>query len=519
MFTMGSVLDRAVRLFENRTAIIHSEGQFTWGEFADRIYRAAGVLESLGVQRGLRFGIVSHNSFRQAELIYAGYVIGAVPVPINYRLANPEIKFILEDSSSKTLIVEDCFASILDSEELQPWAESALYVGAELSDVSSLHYESILRQATPVSIYDSAEDDDALLLYTGGTTGRSKGVRLTHRNIALNGLQISATMRPHNADVFLHAAPMFHAADLLGTAYSYVGAAHIYIAKPTGKGLLEIIEKHCITATMIPPTLIIAALQEQGFKDHDISSLRNIIYGSAPLTLNWVQRALDNFSHADIWHGYGLTETSPIVTLSHLDRTGNRNTAGYIERWGSAGQTVPGTELRIVNDEGREVATGEIAEVVVRGPQVAKGYLNLPAQTDEVFRDGWFYTGDVGRVDEAGYLFLLDRKKDIVITGGENVYTAEVESVLCSHPNVLEAAVFGIPDDFYGEAMVAALVVQPDVTITEKDIINHCRGMIGGYKIPRRVLFLPQLPKNVVGKVLKSELRLRYAEPQAPSPI
>lgn len=517
MFTMGSVLDRAIRLFENRTAIIDDEVQFTWGEYSARIHRAAGLLSQLGLNRGDRFGIVSHNSFRQAELIYAGFILGVIPVPINYRLAAPEIRFILDDSSSKLLVVEDCFSHILNSEELMPWSDRALYVSNEPADVAWPQYEPLLQQVAPVTAHDAAEDDDALLLYTGGTTGRSKGVRLTHRNIALNGLQISATMMPSPDDVFLHVAPMFHAADLVGTAFTHVGAAHMYMPRPSGKAILETIERGRITSTMIPPTLIIAALEDADFASRDLSSLRQFVFGSAPLTTKWIQRALDGFSNTDIWHGYGLTETSPMVTLSRLARNGSRNAAGYLERWSSAGQAVPGTDLKIIGEDSQEVPTGGIAEVVVRGPQIAKGYLNLVEQTDEVFRDGWLYTGDVGRVDEEGYLFLLDRKKDMVITGGENVYTAEVESVICSHPQVQEVAVFGVPDEFYGEALVAAIVLRANASLSEEEVTRHCRGIIGGYKIPRNVLFLAELPKNVVGKILKNDLRLNYADLQARS--
>lgn len=508
---MGSVLDRAVRLHENRTAIIHEAGQYTWGEFSSRIHRAAGVLAFLGVKKGDRFGIVCRNSFRQAELIYAGFIMGAIPVPINYRLAEPEIRFILDDSSCKILIVEDKFSDLLNAEDLRPWADKSLYLSAETADVPWHQYEALLEQAAPLSGHDSAEGDDAVLLYTGGTTGRSKGVRLSHRNIALNGLQISATMAPCMNDRFLHVAPMFHSADFVGTAYTHVGAAHVYLPQPSGLAILEAIEKYQITATMIPPTLIIATLQEEGFDNFDLSSLRQFVFGSAPTAPKWVRAALEKFPSTDIWHGYGLTETSPMVTLSQVERSGCSNASGYIERWSSAGQTVPGTDLRIVDDAGLEVSTGQIAEVAVRGPQIFKGYLNMPEQTAEAFKDGWFYTGDVGKIDKEGYLFLLDRKKDMVITGGENVYTAEVEAAVCLHPQVLEAAVFGVADELYGEALVAAIVARADASLCEDDIITHCRDFIGGYKIPRKVLFIPELPKNTIGKVLKNELRESYA--------
>lgn len=510
MLTMTSILDRALRLYGDRTAIIDEDKEYSWSEFYDRISRAAAVLADLGVGQGDHFGIVSHNSFRQAEILYAGYFLGAVPVPINYRLAVPEVKFILEDSGSKLLIVENVLADLLNDETLSQWQGNAVYLSAETADVPWLQYETLLEKAKPHTPADVSENDDALLLYTGGTTGRSKGVRLTHRNLAGNAVQISTYMQPNSGDRYLHVAPMFHAADLVANAFTLMGAAHHYIAKPSGRSILEVIQKHRITATMIPPTLIIMILEEEGFADFDISTLKKFVFGSAPMTPKWIKRALEDFSTTEIWHGYGLTETSPMVTLSPLERDVETDESDYVERWKSAGQPVVGTDVRILDEDGNELSVGEVAEVVVRGPQIAKGYLNLPKETDEVFQDGWFRTGDVGRVDEEGYLYLLDRKKDMVITGGENVYTGEVEAALCVHQDILEAAVFGVPHELYGEALVAAIVLRADKAFSEEEIIQHCRGYIGGYKIPRRVFFIDELPKNAVGKVLKRDLRDQY---------
>lgn len=510
MLTMTSVLDRARRLYGHQTAIIDEDQKYSWAEFYDRVSRAASAIAKLGLGQGDHFAIISHNSFRQAELIYAGYFLGAVAVPINYRLAVPEIQFILKDCGCKLLVVEDTLSSILHEQAIKPWIDNAVYLSANDADVPWLQYEMLLAAADPAAPYPAEEDDDAILLYTGGTTGRSKGVRLTHRNLAGNAIQIANDMSPQCDDRYLHIAPMFHAADMVGNAFTLKGAAHHYIAKPTARGILAAIDKYQITATMIPPTLIIMILEEEEFSRFDISSLKQFVFGSAPMTPKWIKRALEGFSETDIWHGYGLTETSPMVTLSCLQREGKPDESGYVERWKSAGQPVVGTEVRILDDEGNEVPTGQVAEVVCKGLQIAKGYLNLPKETGEVFSDGWFRTGDVGKVDEQGYLYLLDRKKDMVITGGENVYTGEVEAVLCAHDSVLESAVFGVPDELYGESLVAAVVQRTGEALTEEDVIQHCRGMIGGYKIPRIVFFVETLPKNAVGKVLKRDLRDHY---------
>jgi len=506
VLSMTSLLARTIRLHGHRLAVRDEELSFSWAEFGDRIMRAVGVLMEMGLRKGDRFGLIGRNSFRFAELLNAGYWLGAVPVPINHRLAPPEIQFILDDAQCKILVLEEDFIGLLETQELAPWQNRLLYLASRTARVEWPQYESLLGDAEAMPAHDAAEDDDALLLYTGGTTGRSKGVRLSHRNLSTNALQITAEMGPREDDLYLHVAPMFHSAALVGNAYVAAGAAQCFLKQPSGQAVLGAIARDRVTVTMLPPTLIILMLQDEAFASYDLASLRQFIFGSAPLAPRWIRRARDAFAGVEIWHGYGLTETSPILTIGKLGRTNDE----IAERLDSVGHLVAATDLRIVDDDGREVAAGDPGEVVVRGPQVTKGYLNLPGETAEALRDGWFHTGDVGRTDESGYLFLLDRKKDMVITGGENVYTAEIEAVLCEHPLVREVAVFGVPDDCYGEALFAVIVPMTGEPLDEFDVIRHCRGIIGGYKIPRRIAFAEQLPKSATGKVLKAELRRRY---------
>ena len=503
---MTSLLARTIRLHGHRLAVRDEESSFSWTEFGDRISRAAGVLREVGLRKGDRFGLIGRNSFRFSELLNAGYWLGAVAVPINHRLAPPEIQIILDDAQCKILVLEDEFIDLLETQTLAPWRNRLLYLASRTARVEWPQYESLLGDAEVVAAHDAAEDEDALLLYTGGTTGRSKGVRLSHRNLATNALQIAAEMGPREDDLYLHVAPMFHSAALVANAYIVAGAAQCFLKQPSGQAVLGAIARDRVTATMLPPTLIAMMLQDKAFASYDLASLRQFIFGSAPMAPRWIRRARNGFPGVEIWHGYGLTETSPILTIGKLGRTNEEIT----QRLDSVGHLVAGTDLKIVDDEGNEVAAGETGEVVVRGPQVTSGYLNLPRETAEVFRDGWFHTGDVGRTDGAGYLYLLDRKKDMVITGGENVYTAEVEAVLCEHPRVREVAVFGIPDEHYGEALFAVIVPMTGEPPDEIDLIQHCRGVIGGYKIPRRIAFAEELPKSATGKVLKGELRRRY---------
>ena len=510
MLTLTSVLQRTVRLYGDRPAIFDAERNFTWTQFVGRVARAARVLRSLGIERGERYGILCRNGFRNNELMHAGIWMGAVPVPVNYRLAPPEIAYVLANAECNVLILEDLFAGLLDAEELVPWTKNVLLVAKSNIESSSPQYESLLDKCVPMPAYESAETDDAVLLYTGGTTGKPKGVRLSHRNIVSNAFQVGFEYQARVEDVYLHVAPMFHSADLLATAYTMAGAAHVFLPKFTARALLEAIQTYGVTSTMLTPTMIIMALQEPEFDSYDISSFRQLIYGSSPMAAKWIRRMLDRLKNVETVQGYGLTETSPILTMLHMAEHKTAVATGDYEILKSAGRQISGVDLKVVDAEGQDVPVGQPGEVIVCGPNVTKGYLNRPDATLEAFRNGWFHTGDIGRLDEKGYLTLLDRKKDMIITGGENVYSSEVEAVLYQNPKVHECAVIAVPDETYGEALLAAVVPALGQILTQEEMVAHCRGRIGGYKIPRRYVFLEELPKSAMDKILKTELRRIY---------
>jgi len=513
MLTMRSALERAQRLYGANTAIIDEECRFTWTEHMDRVMRLAAVLQDNGVGKGDRFGIVCRNTWRHCELLHAGYWNGAIPVPVNYRLAPPEIRYILDDAEITRFFIEDTFQSLLDSEEFAPWRDAAICIpGGGKTDTSLPTTDVLIAAAMPSDGHDSGEDEDAILLYTGGTTGRSKGVRLTHKNVFSNGQQCTAPMKINAADVYLHVAPMFHSADLLGTGYTLAGAAHAYLPVFSPENLLMAFQDYGVTSAMMAPTMIILTLQAADFDKYDLSSLDRVYYGSSPMAVEWIRRTMDAFPTANVQQGYGLTETSPILTTLDEDVHVAAMQSGEYEILKAAGRPLVGIDMRIVDADGNEVPLGADGEVVVRGPNVAAGYLNRPDENKAAFRDGWFHTGDIGKMDENGFMFLLDRKKDMIVTGGENVYSSEVEAALYQHEDVHECAVVGIPDDNYGEALFAAIVPRPGVMLTDTDIVDHCRGRIGGYKIPRKMAFVEELPKSAMGKILKTEIRKIYGE-------
>jgi long-chain acyl-CoA synthetase len=305
---------------------------------------------------------------------------------------------------------------------------------------------------------------------------------------------------------------MFHSAELLANPYILAGAAQVYLPKFSASALLEAIETHGVTSTLLTPTMLIMTLEEPSFDRYDLSSLRQVIYGSSPMAAEWIEKALQRLDGVEFIQAYGLSETSPILTLLSMAEHQKAIETGVLDVLKSVGRPVPGVDLKIVDSSNTEVPTGEPGEIVVRGPNVARGYLKRPKETAEAFRGEWFYTGDIGHLDDHGLLYLLDRKKDMIITGGENVYSLEVEAILYQNPKVHECAVIGIPDERYGEALLAAIVPRPGERPAAEELIEHCRGRIGGYKIPRKYVFLDELPKSAMNKVLKHDLRRIYGE-------
>lgn len=516
MLTMSSALDRARRQQAGRTAVITPERTFSWAEHVERVARLAGCLKGLGLEPADHFGILSRNSFRQAELFHAGYWSGVIPVPVNVRLSPREIAFVLKDSGCKHLVVEPPFMPLLDKEELAPWRDHVIPLDGPGAGYRS--YEDLIAGSSAVSRRDTHEDDDAILIYTGGTTGRAKGVRLTHRNIVSNAMQVGLTLGIRPDDIYLHVAPMFHSADLLGTVLTLTGGTHVYLPEFSPAAFLGAIQSSQVTFTMLPPTMLMMVLQHPEFSQYDLSSLRIQVYGSSPMAQPWILRALESLPGVQVTQGYGLTECSPILSFlehrHHLDAIATDN----IGRLGSAGKILAGIDLRIVDEAGNDVVRGGSGEIVVRGPNNAPSYYLQPEANREAFRAGWFHTGDIGREDDEGFLYLLDRKKDMIVTGGENVYSSEVESALYTHPGVAEAAVIAVPDEVYGERVFAVIVVKAGITLTEADLIEHCRTHIGGYKIPRRFAFVDLLPKSALGKILKSDLRKRFGTRDSSDP-
>ena len=503
MSTLSGALRRTSRLHGERPAVIDAEGTFTWRQFAGRVAGLASVLQQRGVRRGTRFGVLAANSFRQAELFHAAWWIGAVPVPLNTRLAPPEIRDALAAADCSWVATDSAHEPLLQTGDLSDWNEGRLMLGSATLDAA-------LAAAEPARRAELSDNEAALLLHTGGTAGRAKCVVLGHRQILANALQVAFAWPSAEDDVALHVAPMFHSADLVMTSLMLRGAAHAWLAKFTPADLLRAIETYRVTVTMVVPTMLIMVLQSGLIERHDVNSLRRVLYGASPLSREWIARAMQALPNVAFTQGYGLTETAPIVTMldwpSHLAVL-----AEPASRPPSCGRTLPGVELRIVDEEGRDCSSEQPGEIVLRGPNVFSGYHCLPEADAHALRHGWFHTGDVGMVDEIGRLYILDRKKDMVNVGGEKVYSIEVEAVLMQHPAVAEAAVVGVPSVRFGEAVFAVVVCQPGASVTKKALRAFCRNRLGAFKLPTDVAFVDALPKSALGKVLKSDLKRAYS--------
>jgi long-chain acyl-CoA synthetase len=504
-----------IRHNASRPAMLDGDNSLTWQEFGTRVPKLAGALAAKGVGLGARYAIVSRNGFRTEELKWAGFWLGAIPILVNWRLAAAEIAPILADAQCVHVFAESTFAGLFEDPALSGWrARTTIFGNANGPDAAV--YEDLIAASQAAAAADPAPDSDAIVIYTGGTTGRSKGVRLSHANILANALAFGLGVGARRDDVYLHAAPMFHSADLLALPWMLQGAPQCYLPAFSPVAFLELIARHRVGAVITVPSMLIATLSNPAFAGADLSSLRLLIYGAAPMSVEWIDRVSAALPHVAFLNCYGLTETAPDLTIfaadefraaiEHMRATGDRS-----GRLMSVGKPNLLNEIRVIDKNGRELGPGICGEIVARGPNIMQGYLNLPNETAAALQDGWFHTGDVGTIDEAGYVYLVDRLKDMVISGGENVYSTEVEAALHRHPEIAEAAVVGVPDEVLGEAVVAALVTKPTARPSPDELTRHCRTLIGGYKVPKQFIFVDALPKSALGKVLKSSLRQQFA--------
>jgi long-chain acyl-CoA synthetase len=495
--SVASPLRRAELIAAEEIGVVCGSVCHTYAETAARCRRLIAGLHRLGVAAGDRVAVMGPNCHRYLELHQAVPSAGMVLVPLNPRHAVPELRYALEDSGAKILFTDRGGSGLEDTVE-------------RVIDLDS-GYEALLSASSEDEVLDHVDESTlAGLFYTGGTTGAAKGVMLTHRNLIANTLHLQACWSFSDETRWLIAAPLFHAAGSIAVlATVWNGGLQVILPAFEAGAALDLIAEHRVTHTLLVPTMLAALTDEQRARPRDVSSLRHIAHGGAPVATETLRRARAEFPQAELLHIYGATETSPIATLlPHEERLLDTQQAR------SCGRPAVGVDVAILGWDGRAVAVGEVGEVAVRGPNVMAGYWNKPEQTAAVLVDGSYRTGDLGYQDSRGFLYLVDRAKDMIVSGGENVYSTEVEEALYRHPAVAEAAVFGIPDARWGEAVHAVVVTRTAVGPSE--LCAHCRSLIAGYKVPKTIeLRTDPLPKSAAGKLLKRELRAPYWEGHA----
>ncbi|WP_052514660.1 long-chain-fatty-acid--CoA ligase [Dethiosulfatarculus sandiegensis] len=512
-------LSKALDLWPDRKAIRQQEKTFTYREFGERVARLARALLAKGVVQGKAISIIAPNVHEFLEAYYACAALGAVLNPINFRLSAREAAFIINDSEAVLLLAhtdfKDTVAGALDD---SPLIKGVVWMGQakrpEL-EVPAFDYEGLLAAESPEMppLPDLRSNDLAHLYYTSGTTGRPKGVMLTQGNVTFHALAAIAELKLADRDTWIHVAPLFHLADAWATfALTWVGGAHVLTPYFEPGLVLEAFDKEKITITNLIPTMLNLMVNHPKVGDYDYSSLRAILSGGAPIAPETVRRIVEAFG-CDYIQTYGMTETSPYLTVSILkNHLKDLEPQKQLEIVSRTGRAFIGVELKVVRPDGSAIAADnqEVGEIIVKGPIVTPGYWNRPQATEEALRDGWLYTGDLAVIDREGYVNIVDRAKDMIVTGGENVYSTEVEYVLYEHPDVLECAVIGVPDETWGEAVKAVIVTRPDGKPDENEIIEFVKQRLARFKAPKSIDFVREIPKTGSGKLYKKALKDKY---------
>jgi long-chain acyl-CoA synthetase len=497
MQTIDWALRFARSRFPDREAIVDGEVRYTFSQLEGRVNCLGQALLALGVSPGDRVAVLMNNSHRFFELHYAIPGIGALIVPINARLAVAEMAHILRDSGSSVLIIDEYNKHQLEA--LTPLIDKTISAPGE--------YERMVANAEPVPLPGPRSENDLTgLYYTGGTTGPGKGVMMSHRNQIANAFHGTLDFMRDDAGTFMLAFPLFHVGAIAGIYASlWSGTRTVFVPVMDPAVLLETIEKEQVTYTSLVPTLINFLVSHPNAATTDFSSLKTVIHGAAPISPELCKKAAEIFD-CTLIQAYGMTECLGIAATFHDEQDHLHS-----DRIKAAGRPVAGVEAQVRRPDGSVCKVREVGEITLRGPNIMQGYWNRPDLTAEVLKDGWYWSGDLGFEDEEGYIYLVDRSKDMIVSGGENVFSVEVEQVLDQHPAVFEVAVIGIPSDKWGEQVHAIIVLRPDQAASETELIGFCRDFIAGYKCPKSISFIEdELPKSGVGKILKRQLREPY---------
>jgi fatty-acyl-CoA synthase len=507
----------AEQQYPRRTAVVCNHESFTYTQFAERTRRLAGALRHAGVQPGDRVAFLSANCHRLLEAYYGVLEAGAVLLPLNIRLTANELGYVLNDAEATILFVEKQLLGVAESFRKDV---PSIKMFCQLNDAPNAtwlapqNYDTLLAAATPYRADIASIDENSLaeLFYTSGTSANPKGVMLTHRNVYLHALHVCLGFHTEKDAVELHTIPLFHA-NGWGVAHflTLLGGKHVMIQRFDTQEVFRLIEQEAVNTLSLVPIMATALVNCPERPKYNLSSLRRIVIGGAASSPTLV-REVEQKLGCECYSGYGLTETAPTLSVSQMkagiEWQGEQRHAGQA----MTGYAIPGMELRVVDPDDRDVPRDgqSIGEIVARGDGVMEGYWRQPDASAEALRGGWFHTGDMATINEDGYLLIVDRKKDIIVSGGENISSLEVEKAILAHPAVLEVAVIPVPDQKWGEVPRALVVLKPNASATESELIDFCRSRLAHYKCPRAIEFVDSLPKTGTGKVLKKDLRKKY---------
>ncbi len=505
--TLGDISRAGAANLRGRTAIVFEDTRLSYTALDERVNRLASGLIALDLKPGSRIAVLAENTHKYIEVYLAAGKAGLVVTPINFRLSDSEITHIINDSEACAFFVGEGYeararALAVDLTSVTHW------IAFDGDTEGYLHYDAFLRGSPTCDPgADVAEEDLAILMYTGGTTGLPKGVMLTHRNLLVSARGCAAGIGFRDDDVECYVLPLFHIAMWASLCTLMAGATLVIVRRADLEFILATIEKERCTHVNLVPTIVGWMLSLPNLDDFDLSSLRLITYAGSPMAPEILRTAIGRFGSM-FAQGYGMTEAAPAVSfLSEDDHVLDGPRSHLLA---SAGRAVPGVEVQVLGEDDEPLAPGQVGEIAVRGDNVMRGYWKQPELTAEALRGGWLHTGDMGALDEDGYIFLMDRKADMIVTGGENVYPKETEDALYEHPAVQECAVVSTPDPRWGEKVLAVVALKAGASADPEELIRHCKERLAGYKCPKAVEIWDELPKTPIGKILRRNIKRRF---------
>ncbi|HUV59024.1 MAG TPA: long-chain-fatty-acid--CoA ligase [Desulfatiglandales bacterium] len=508
---IGDIIKRASKYYPDKLASVFKDVRLTYKELNDRTNRVGNALLNAGVGKDDRIGILCYNSNVYQEIFFGAAKTGAVTTTINWRLSPREINFVINDAEVKVLFVADNFWGKIESvkDEL---STVKIFISIGQKVPGTIYYEDLIKSSDIDEInIDLDPHDTVWQLYTSGTTGRPKGVMLTHRNLEADAEHniIGNQLNRDNA-IHIQVYQMFHIAMKRIVYTAYIFGTTVFLEKFDLKELCELIEKEKCTDLGMAPVMWKAFMDYPDLNKYDLRSLKYASYSTSPMPRALIKRLLEKFPNITFFSTYGLTEAGSSLTILPASDYVLDGPDWKLRRLQSLGRPMMGVDVRIVDEKGEDCPPGNPGEIIGRGENIMKGYWKLTEETQKTIKNGWLYTGDVGYWDEYGYIYLADRKKDMIISGGENIYSREVEEVINELEDVVEVAVIGVPDDIWGEAVKAIIVKSYDSELTEADVINYCAQNIASYKKPKSVDFVSELHRNATGKIMKRLLREKY---------